>query len=99
MISGKRLAPRRLGSYFNRLPARQIGIGQYEQVSGHLGDDVPVTTTAAVTQALPKVVAAPESSNQATEAARAGAKGALQTLVLFGLFCASAWVGNRVVRG
>lgn len=98
MISGKRLAPRRLGSYFNRLPARQIGIGQYEQVSGKLGETI-ATTAVDTTQPPPKVVAAPESSDPASEAARSGARGALQTLVLYGLFCAAAYGGYRAVRG
>jgi len=34
VISGRRGAPGQLGSYFNRLPGTQIGIGNYEAFSG-----------------------------------------------------------------
>lgn len=95
MISGKRLAPRRLGAYFSQLPATQIGIGSYEAVGGgrSLGDE-QVTTAAFA----PQVVAAPESSGDAQEVARRGAKSALAVLVLFGAFTAASYGGYRATR-
>lgn len=95
MISGKRLAPARLGTLYPRLSGMQIGIGTYEAVGGS-GLGAEQVSASSVT---PQVVAAPEAGNgDAQEVARRGAVSALATLVLFGTFCAASYGGYRVAR-
>lgn len=98
MTSGRKLAPVRLGAYFNRLPSKQIGIGHYEQVI-----DPPqvrgVGADTAPQEFLPQVVKAPEGDASASEVARRnGAKAALYTVGVFGLFVAACYGGFRVTR-
>lgn len=93
MISGKRLAPRRLGAYFVQLPTTQIGIGSYEAVG-----EAAETSNEPV-PFLPKVVTGPEGAGPTEVAAqREGAKSALLMLAVFGLFSASGYAGYQVAR-